>query len=135
MANVTIHGNIGRDPELRTVGSSQVLSFSVADRAYIFSKPGTEAYPQWYRVEVWGQQGERLYGHLSKGSEVVVSGQLIQRPYGHEGGPGVSMDLKASSVTFAGKKGDSGSSGSSGSSGYGGSSGSSGYGGDEEVPF
>ena len=125
MANVTIHGNIGKDPELRSAGSSQVLSFSVADRAFIPSKVGTEAPAQWYKVEVWGQQGERLYSHLSKGSEVVVSGQLIQRPYEGKNGPGVSMDLKASSVSFAGKKGDSGS-GSSGDSG-------SGYG--EEVPF
>jgi single-strand DNA-binding protein len=122
MANITIHGNLGKDPELRAAGSSQVLSFSVADRAFISSKPGTEAPPQWYKVEVWGQQGERLYDHLSKGSEVVVSGQLIQRPYEGKNGPGVSMDLKASSVTFAGKKSDSGSS-------------SGGYTSSEEVPF
>ena len=105
MANITIHGNIGRAPELRTAGSSQVLSFSVADKGFIPTKGGGQAPAQWYNVEVWGQQGERLYNTLAKGSEVVISGQLVQRPYTNKEGDGaVSLDVKASSVSFAGKK-------------------------------
>jgi single-strand DNA-binding protein len=105
MANITIHGNIGRDPELRTAGSSQVLSFSVADKGFIPVKGGGQAPAQWYNVEVWGQQGERLYNTLAKGSEVVISGQLVQRPYTNKSGAEVvSLDVKASSVSFAGKK-------------------------------
>jgi single-strand DNA-binding protein len=105
MANITIHGNIGRDPELRTAGSAQVLSFSVADKGFIPVKGGGQAPAQWYSVEVWGQQGERLYNTLTKGSEVVISGQLVQRPYTNKSGAEVmSLDVKASSVSFAGKK-------------------------------
>jgi len=106
MANITIHGNIGREPELRTAGSSQVLSFSVADKGFIPVKGGGQAPAQWYNVEVWGQQGERLYNTLSKGSEVVVSGQLVQRPYTSKknAAEAMSLDVKASSVSFAGRK-------------------------------
>ena len=105
MANVTLHGNLGRDPELRTAGSSQVLSFSVADKGFIPVKGGGKAPAQWYNVEVWGQQAQRLYDSLAKGSEVVISGQLVQRPYTNKSGAEVvSLDVKASSVSFAGKK-------------------------------
>ena len=56
MAFVSIHGFIGRDPELRTAGSSQVLNFAVADKAFIPAKDGEPAAPQWYQVEAWGAQ-------------------------------------------------------------------------------
>ena len=32
MLNMTAHGNLGRDPELKEVGSTQVASFSIAAR-------------------------------------------------------------------------------------------------------
>lgn len=117
MAALTIHGNIGRDPELRHAGSSVVLSFSVADKQFIPSKGG-DSPAQWYNVEVWGKQAERLESMLAKGSGVVVSGQLVQRPYATTGGEQrISMDLKAYDVQFAGKKPEGGGYGSSGGGG------------------
>lgn len=106
MANVSIHGNIGREPELKQAGTSQVLSFSVADKGYIYSKSGDPA-AQWYNVEVWGKDAERLSGVLAKGSGVVVYGQLIQRPYEGRNGKGLSLDVKANTIEFAGKKPES----------------------------
>ena len=40
MASISICGNLGRDPELKAAGTSQVLSFSVADSEYIYVKNG-----------------------------------------------------------------------------------------------
>ena len=103
MAFVSIHGNIGREPELRAAGSSQVLSFSVADKGFIYSKDG-EAAAQWYNVELWGRQAEALSGKLGKGSEVVVYGQLVQRPYEGKNGKAVPLDVKAANLEFAGSR-------------------------------
>jgi single-strand DNA-binding protein len=106
MANLSIHGNIGRAPELRQAGASQVLSFSVADKGFVYSKTG-DAPPQWYDVEVWGREAERLSTVLAKGSSVVVYGQLIQRPYAKKDGtPGLALDVKAHAIEFAGRKAD-----------------------------
>ena len=100
MANVSISGNIGRDPELRQAGQSQVLKFSVADSEYIYSKDG-ESPSQWYSVEVWGKSAERLAQHLAKGTKVTVYGQLIQRPYTSKAGKeGISMDVKDARVSI-----------------------------------
>lgn len=105
MANISITGNIGRDPEMRQAGTSQVLKFSVADSEYIYSKDG-ESPAQWYNVEVWGKQAERLSTILGKGTKVTVYGQLIQRPYTTKAGKeGVSMDIRDGRVSIVSKKG------------------------------
>lgn len=100
MANVSITGNIGRDPELRQAGQSQVLKFSVADAEYIYSKDG-ESPSQWYSCEVWGKSAERLSQRLAKGAKVTVYGQLVQRPYTSRstGKEGISMDVKDARVS------------------------------------
>lgn len=103
MANVSITGNIGRDPELRQAGQSQVLKFSVADSEYIYSKDG-ESPSQWYSCEVWGKSAERLASRLSKGTKVTVYGQLVQRPYTSKAGKeGVAMEVKDSRVSILSK--------------------------------
>lgn len=103
MAFVSIHGYIGRDPELRTAGSSQVLNFAVADKGFIPSKDGEPAAPQWYQIEVWGPQAQTLSNLLHSGSEVVCSGQLIQRSYTNKDGVVVQQQLvKTPQVSLAG---------------------------------
>ena len=103
MANVSITGNIGRDPELRQAGQSQVLKFSVADSEYIYSKDG-ESPSQWYNVEVWGKSAERLSQRLAKGTKITVYGQLVQRPYTSKAGKeGISMDVKDARVIILSK--------------------------------
>jgi single-strand DNA-binding protein len=105
MANISITGNIGRDPELRQAGTSQVLKFSVADSEYIYVKGGEEAASQWYSCEVWGKQAERLAAILVKGTKVTVYGQLVQRPYTSKAGKeGISMDVKDGRVSIVSKK-------------------------------
>ena len=104
MANISVTGNIGRDPELRQAGTSQVLKFSVADSEYIYSKDG-EAPSQWYNVEVWGKSAERLGAILAKGTKVTVYGQMVQRPYTSKAGKeGVSMDIRDGRVSIVSKK-------------------------------
>lgn len=112
MANISIIGNIGRDPELRQAGTSQVLSFSVADSEYVYVKGG-EAEDQWYNCEVWGKDAERLNSWLSKGTRVFASGQLVKRSYEGKNGPGVSLDIRNARVTVAQSKGEGGGGGTS----------------------
>ena len=107
MASISICGNIGRDPELKAAGTSQVLTFSVADSEYIYVKNG-EAESQWYNVEVWGKSAERLSSWLSKGTKVFVSGQLAQRSYEGKNGKGKALEIKDARVTTVSKKGEEG---------------------------
>lgn len=103
MASISICGNLGRDPELKAAGTSQVLSFSVADSEYIYVKGG-EAESQWYNCEVWGKQAERLSAILAKGTKVAIYGQLVQRSYESAKGKGKSLDVKDCRVSIVSKK-------------------------------
>lgn len=73
MQTITISGNLGQDPVLRsTQGGDQVCSFSVGVRQGF----DRDAPSVWYRCSVWGKPGEAAHQRLRKGSRVFVIGAL-----------------------------------------------------------
>ena len=72
----TIPGNLGSDPELRTLGSGNaVCNFNLA-----VNKPGAKKgdgqQPDWFKVEVWGDQAMAAADTLRKGSRCIVTGRV-----------------------------------------------------------
>jgi single-strand DNA-binding protein len=106
-------GNLGRDPEMRyTPQGTPVTTFSVAT-----SRKYTTAYGQqkeetvWFRVQVWGKQGETVNQYLTKGSKVLVEGTLIPDENGgprvwtgQDGKPRASFEVRAQTVRFLSTK-------------------------------
>ena len=80
--NVTLVGNITRDPELRyTTGGRGVASFGLAvNRRYNVNGEWQEE-TSFFNVVAWGDLGENSAASLQKGSRVVVTGRLQQREY------------------------------------------------------
>jgi single-strand DNA-binding protein len=80
-----IVGNLGRDPESRTVqNGGKVVSFSLAtsetwmDRASGERKEKT----QWHRIVIWDEKlGEVAEKYLKKGSKCYVEGQIETRKF------------------------------------------------------
>jgi single-strand DNA-binding protein len=105
MNNLTVSGRLGRDPELRSTRSGDsVCSFSLAVNRFKKDDP-----PIWFDVSVWGKQGENVSRYLSKGSEVVVAGEVDSREYEkRDGSTGFSLTINARQVTFVGGKSDGG---------------------------
>ena len=68
MLNITAHGNIGKDPELKTVGQNQVASFSLAART---GKDETT----WMNCAVWGKRAQTAVEYLRKGAKITIAGQ------------------------------------------------------------
>lgn len=88
MADVTIKGNIGNDPELRFSSSGDpVLNFSLAEnhnrknqQTGQWENTGTT----WRQVSVWGRGGldpQHLHSVLKKGTPVIVTGSEQNREY------------------------------------------------------
>lgn len=77
-------------------------SFSVADLAYVYTKPGEERQGQFYRCEVIGKAAEIVADRLQRGDKIKVDGQLVQRMYNER----MFLDLKNSQVTFLEKRQD-----------------------------
>lgn len=70
MISITVAGNVGKDPVLRSTNGDSVLGFSVASTAYANGEKVT----QWVDVSVWGKRAQALSTLISKGSKVTVVG-------------------------------------------------------------
>lgn len=94
----TVTGKPGESPvTLKTFDNGDtVASFSVADRAYVYAKPGEDRQGQFYRCEVRGKAAEIAAERISRGDKVGVSGQLVQRTYNEK----LYLDVKNASITF-----------------------------------
>jgi single-strand DNA-binding protein len=78
ISNLTIVGNLGRDPEMRYTPSGQpVTNFSVAiNRQYTNGNGQPVKDVIWFRVSAWGKQAEVCSQFLKKGAKVLVEGRL-----------------------------------------------------------
>ena len=79
--NITILGNITRDPELRfTPSGTAVVSFGLAVNRSIQNKKSGEWQTEvdFFNVTAWFKLAENCAESLSKGDRVLVSGRLSQ---------------------------------------------------------
>ena len=84
--NITISGNLTRDPELRfTTGGRAATNFSVAvSRRYQVNNEWQEQ-TSFFNCVAWGPLGENVAATFTKGQRVIVSGRLEQRSYEKDG--------------------------------------------------
>lgn len=87
--NVTLIGNVTRDPELRFTPSGQgVASFGIAVNRKWQNRQTNEweEAVSFFDVVAWGTLGENVAECLTKGTRVIVEGRLDQRSWETEGG-------------------------------------------------
>lgn len=108
---VTLMGNLTRDPELRQIPSGQsVCSFSLAlNRSYKGSDGEWQEATDYVDVVAWGPLGERVAQYVTKGRPVLVSGRLQSRSWEQDGQKRSKLEVIALDVTFLGGR-DSGAS-------------------------
>lgn len=157
---VILVGNLGKDPEVRTMNNGgEVVSFSIAtsenwsDKASGERKEKTE----WHNIVIFNENlGRIAKQYLRKGSSVYVEGQLQTRKWTDQNGNDryttevVLQRFRGELTLLGGREGGGGSSG--GSSNWGEDRGSSPFGGggskapsgggsafdsdlDDDVPF
>jgi single-strand DNA-binding protein len=99
--NVTVSGNLTREPELRHTsnGGQSVCSIRIAhnDRYKDASGDWTDR-ASYFDVSIWAGLGEWVAGNVAKGQKVVVSGRLKWREWGEEGNKRQAVDISADSV-------------------------------------
>ncbi len=107
---VTLMGNLTRDPELRQIPSGQsVCSFSLAlNRSYKGSDGNWQEAVDYVDVVAWANLGERVSQYMKKGSPVLVSGRLQSRQWEQDGQKRSKLEVVAVDVTFIGNKNDDG---------------------------
>jgi single-strand DNA-binding protein len=122
---VTIMGNLTRDPEVRqTTNNQSVCSFSLAlNRSYQDKAGEWQEATDYVDCVAWAGLGERVGQYLSKGRRCLVTGRLQSRSWEQDGQKRSKLEVLASDVTFLdGRGGEEGEGGGNyGSSNNGGS--------------
>lgn len=126
---IILIGNLGADPELKQVGSTQVCNMRIAVNETWTDKDGERhERVEWFSVAVWGRRGENCARYLSKGRQVYIEGRMRSRVYEQDGVQRTAWDVQAQDVQFLQGGGDGGDGGGRQSRGSGGNSGGSGGG-------
>ena len=83
-------GNLGRDPEVRTLPSGQnVANLAVATKARFKDRNGErQERTEWHRVVAFGKLADNCQRLLSKGRQVYIEGRLRTRQYEAKDGRG-----------------------------------------------
>lgn len=100
---VTLMGNLTRDPELRTIPSGQnVCSLSLAlNRSYKDAQDQWQEATDYVDIVAWGNLADRVSTYLHKGSRCLVQGRLQSRSWEQPDGTKRSkLEVLASDITF-----------------------------------
>ncbi len=99
---VTLMGNLTRDPDLRETPSGQkVTSFSLAlNRSYKDSNGEWQEATDFVDIVCWGPLAERVDQYLSKGRKCLVQGRLQSRNWEQDGQKRSKVEVLAADVTF-----------------------------------
>src|SRR5688572_30843160 len=96
---VVLEGGLTRDPEIREAGKSQVVNFGLACSKRRRNGDGNweDLPPAFFDVQAWGWLAERVM-QLSKGSQVIVVGNLDFSTYEKDGQKRNQVRVTASAV-------------------------------------
>src|ERR1035438_924232 len=108
---VTLMGNLTRDPELRQTPNGQnVVSFSLAlNRSYKDQAGEWQEATDYVDVVAWGPLAERVSQYLNRGSRSLVQGRLQSRNWEQDGQKRSKVEVLANDVTFLDSRGSSSS--------------------------
>lgn len=112
---VTLMGNLTRDPELRQTPNGQsVTSFSLAlNRSYKDASGEWQEVTDYIDIVCWGPLAERVAQYLSKGRRSLVQGRLQSRSWEQDGQKRSKVEVLANDVTFLDGRGADGDSATS----------------------
>ena len=87
---VLLIGNVGREPEIRYVGSKMAvarLSLATSERAYTL-KNGTQVpeRTEWHRIVAWRETAQFIEKYVHTGDKLFVEGQLRTNTYTDKNG-------------------------------------------------
>ncbi len=109
-----IVGNLGADPELRTLPSGDsVVNLSVATTESWADKNNPQAprveKTEWHRVAFFGKQAEIIQEYMRKGSKIYVEGSLTTRKWqDKDGNDRWTTEIRGRDFTFLSARGEGG---------------------------
>ena len=105
---VMLIGNLGSDPELRTIPSgARTAQLSVATSRRWNDKNGNQQEKtEWHRVVVWDKLAEVVERYVRKGDRIYIEGEIEYRQYEKEGETRYITEIRGREVLLMGGKGE-----------------------------
>ena len=98
--NLVLMGRLSKNPELKTIGETNICNFDIAVDNKRKETDGTRN-TSFFPVVCFGVIAENVAEHLSKGSKVAIQGSIEQRTFlKKDGSKGYSYEVVATSVEF-----------------------------------
>jgi len=95
LAKAILIGRVGKDPVTNVKGDYVITDFSVA----VSEKVKGQEKTTWFKVSVFGNQGEYVKKYIKKGTLVFVEGKLTVQEYtGKDGQQKTSINVTANEV-------------------------------------
>lgn len=105
MNKVFVAGRLGKDPELKTVGNTNVCNITLASSESYLGKDGQwKKSTEWHNVVLWGPRGEAISKLINKGSYCLVEGKLKTRSWDQDGSKRYSTEIVATDIELSNEK-------------------------------
>jgi single-strand DNA-binding protein len=101
---VTLFGNLGADPELKSTARGPVLKMRLATEHSWKNKETSEKEKktEWHNVTMFGSRAEAVAKYLHKGSRVMITGHLETNSYEKEGQKHYRTEIIVDDLYFGG---------------------------------
>ncbi|MDE7125855.1 MAG: single-stranded DNA-binding protein [Muribaculaceae bacterium] len=82
MNKAILTGNVGRDPDIRYVGSRPVASFTLATTERAYTTSAGTAVPErteWHNIVCWDNNASLAERYIRKGAKLLIEGKIRTR--------------------------------------------------------
>ena len=103
---VTLIGNLGQDPEIKSLESGQkVASFSLATSESFKDKDGVKQNKsEWHNIVIWGKLADVVEAYVKKGDKLYLEGKIQTQTWEKEGVKQYRTNIVCNQMTMLGGK-------------------------------
>lgn len=96
---VHLIGNVGNNPEIKTVGSSRVVNLSLATSETYTDKQGVkQTETEWHNCQLWGALADTVHKYVKKGDRLYIGGSIKYRQWEKDGVKHYATEIKADTM-------------------------------------
>jgi len=115
---VILVGNVGRDPEVRTLSSgTRLAKFSLATTDHRSKDQDGNPRTEWHNIIAWAYLAEFCEKWVKKGTQLYVEGSIRYDTYEKDGVKKYFTEINAREIQFVGPKQSGGDPGGNGGGG------------------
>jgi single-strand DNA-binding protein len=96
---VILVGNVGRDPEMKSLPSgTNLATFSLATSDRRFKDENGNPRTEWHNIVAWGKLAEIVDRYVTKGNQLYIEGSIRTRTYEQDGQKKYFTEIHAQTI-------------------------------------